>query len=140
MLMGTPTVKGARTFNKVLSTFMEASGMEINITKSKLFVFNTSIPMQRNLSKILKIQRKSLPTKYLSIPLSEYTLKATNWEDLLNKIKFRLSIWTNRALNMASGLVLVKSVLQTMSVYMLSALASPKSVYKSIRNIQWSFL
>ena len=45
MLMGTPTVKEARTFNKVLSTFLDALGMEINLTKSKLFFFNTSIPM-----------------------------------------------------------------------------------------------
>lgn len=114
--------------------------MEINLTKSKLFFFNTSIPVQRNLSKILKIQRNSLPTKYLGIPLSEYTPKAANWEDLLNKMKARLSSWTHRALNMASRLVLVKSVLQTMPAYMLSALAAPKTVYKSIQNIQRSFL
>lgn len=45
MLMGSPTVKEARTFSKVLRTFTEASGMEINLTKSKLFFFNTSIPV-----------------------------------------------------------------------------------------------
>eukprot|EP00253_Pinus_taeda_P031168 PITA_31168 len=140
MLMGTPTIKEAQTFNKVLSTFSDASGMEINLTKSKLFFFNTSIPVQRNLNKILKIQRNSLPTKYLGIPLSEHAPKAANWEDLLNKMKARLSGWTHRALNMASRLVLVKSVLQTMPAYMLSALAAPKSVYKSIWNIQRSFL
>eukprot|EP00253_Pinus_taeda_P014772 PITA_14772 len=110
MLMGTPIVNEARTFSK------------------------------RNLSKILKIQRNSLPTKYLGIPLSEYAPKAANWEDLLNKMKAKLSSWTHRSLNMASRLVLVKSVLQTMPAYMLSALAAPKTVYKSIRNIQRSFL
>ena len=140
MLMGTPTVKEARTFNKVLSTFTEASGIKIYLTKSKLFFFNTSIHVQRNLSKILKIQRNSLPTKYISIPLSEYAPKATTWEDLLNKMKARLISWTHRALNMASRLVLVKLVLQAMPAYMISALVAPKSVYKSIRNIQRSFL
>lgn len=140
MLMGSPTVKEARTLNKVLSTFMEASGMEINLTKSKLFFFNTSIPVQRNLSKILKIQRNSLPTKYLGIPLLEYALKAANWEDLLDKMRLRLSSWTHRALNMASRLVLVKSMLQIMPTYMLSTFAVAKSVYKSIRNIQQFFL
>eukprot|EP00253_Pinus_taeda_P016658 PITA_16658 len=110
MLMGTPIVKEARTFSK------------------------------RNLSKILKIQRNSLPTKYLGIPLSEYAPKAANWEDLLNKMKAILSSWTHRSLNMANRLVLVKSVLQTMLTYMLSSLAAPKTMYKSIRNIQRSFL
>ena len=45
MLMGAPTVQEARTIRKVLKTFSEASGMEINLTKSKLFFFNTSIPV-----------------------------------------------------------------------------------------------
>jgi len=65
--------------------------MAINPTKSKLFFFNTSIPVQKNLSKIFKIQRYSLPTKYFGIPLSEYAPKATNWEDPLNKMKAKLS-------------------------------------------------
>eukprot|EP00253_Pinus_taeda_P017516 PITA_17516 len=92
ILMGTSTVKEARTFSKVLRTFTEASSMEINITKSKLFFFNTFIPVQRNLSKILKIERNSLPTKYLGIPLSEYAHKAANWEDLLNKMNQSIQI------------------------------------------------
>lgn len=37
MLIGAPTVQEARTISKVLKTFSEASGMEINLTKSKLF-------------------------------------------------------------------------------------------------------
>ena len=102
--------------------------MEINLTKSKLFFFNTSIPVQRNLSRILKIQKNSLPTKYLGIPLSEYAYKSANWEALLNKMKARLSSWTYWFLNMANRLILVKSILQTMPAYMISALAAPKVV------------
>ena len=132
MLMGTPTMQEARTINQVLKTFSEASGMEINLTKSKKKIFNTSIPVQRNLSRILQIQKTSLPTKYLGIPISEYAYKYANWEALLNKMKARLSNWTYRALNMARRLILVKTVLQTMPAYMFLALATPKAVYKSI--------
>jgi len=92
MLMGTPIVQEAHTISKVLKTFSKASGMEINLTKSKLFFFNTSIPVQRNLSRILKIQKNSLPTKYLGIPLSEHAYSSSNWEALLNKMRARLSI------------------------------------------------
>lgn len=140
MLMGAATMQEARTISQVLKTFSEASGIEINLTKSKKNFFNTSIPVQRNLSRILQIQKASLPTKYLGIPLSEYAYKSANWEALLNKMKARLSNWTYRALNTASRLILVKSVLQTMPAYMFSALAAPKAVYKSIRSIQRSFL
>lgn len=41
---------------------------------------------------------------------------------------------------MANRLVLVKSVLQIMPTYILSALTVPKTMYKSIRNIQRFFL
>lgn len=140
MLMGAPTVQEARTISKVLKTFSEASGMEINLTKSKFFFFNTSIPVQRNLSRILNIQKNSLPTKYLGLPLSEHTYRSSNWEALLNKMRARLSNWTHQALNMASRLILIKSILQTMPAYMFLELVSPKVAYKTIRNIQRSFL
>lgn len=133
MLMGTPTVKEARTFNKVLSTFMEASGMEINLTKS---IFLQHFYSYANKSQKISQDLEELPSNQIPWhPTFRIHPQSCKLGDLLNKMKARLSSWTHRALNMASRLVLVKSVLQTMPAYMLSALAAPNSVYKSIWNI-----
>ena len=53
MLQGTPTVKEAKAFKQILSEFAMAMGIEVSLTKSKIFFFNIDISIQRNLSRIL---------------------------------------------------------------------------------------
>ena len=61
-------------------------------------------------------------------------------KELVDKINKKLSLWTFRALNFLSRLILVKFVLQAMPIYLFSVLAAPKSIIKQIRNIQRNFL
>ena len=63
MLQGIPMVKEALAYKKILIYFSMASGMEVNLSKSKIFFFNTHIVIQRNISRILGFQRESLPVK-----------------------------------------------------------------------------
>ena len=74
IVQGTPTVKEAKAFKQILSEFARAAGSEVSLTKSKIFFFNTDISIQRNISRILGFQRKSLPTKYLGVPLTDKPL------------------------------------------------------------------
>jgi hypothetical protein len=48
--------------------------------------------------------------------------------------------WTFRPLNIASRLVLLKSVLQALPTYLFTALAAPKKIIKAIRMLQRNFL
>ena len=43
MLQGIPTVKEALAYKQILYDFAMASGMEVNLYKSKIFFFNTNI-------------------------------------------------------------------------------------------------
>lgn len=70
MLQGIPTVKEALAYKHILDDFVKATGMEVNLTKSKVFFFNTHIAIERNVSRILGFQRESLPSKYLGVPLT----------------------------------------------------------------------
>jgi hypothetical protein len=67
---GKPTVKEAKAYKIILEYFWEASGVEINHSKSMIYFFNTNPAIQRNLANILGFERKMLPTKYLGIPLT----------------------------------------------------------------------
>eukprot|EP00253_Pinus_taeda_P034305 PITA_34305 len=53
MLHGSPTVKEARGYKRILNLFSEASDMEINLSKSTIFFFNTHLAAQKNLLSIL---------------------------------------------------------------------------------------
>eukprot|EP00253_Pinus_taeda_P015632 PITA_15632 len=140
MLQGIPTVKEAHAFKQILNEFAKASGMEVNLTKSKIFFFNTNIAIQNNIAKILSFQRDSLPSKYFGIPLTNKPLPKSIWEPIINKLQDKIRKWTVRSLNLADKLVLTKVVLQSIPVFMLSVLPAPKGVLQLIRNIQRNFL
>ena len=84
MLQGIPTVKEASAYNQLLKEFSMATGMEVNLSKSKIFFLNTNIAIQRNISRILGFQRDSLPTKYLGIPLTARPMHKSIGELVLN--------------------------------------------------------
>ena len=90
---------------------MEASGLEINKEKSQTYFFNTPRITKRNILRILEFPEGSLPSEYLGACLVESTIKLVSWKELLDKINKNISLWTFRALNFLSRLILVKSVL-----------------------------
>eukprot|EP00253_Pinus_taeda_P002372 PITA_02372 len=65
MLFGEPTVKEVRHLKRILDLFAEASGLEINIDKSCVFIFNTEDRVKSHLIILLGFKRGELPTKYL---------------------------------------------------------------------------
>ena len=85
-------------------------------------------------------ERKTLPTKYLGIPLTERACKMETWEGVINKLQDRVKNWTYRALNLARRLILTKAVLQAIMAYMMSVFPTPKGILQKIRAIQRDFL
>jgi hypothetical protein len=71
LLHGTPMVKEAKTYKRIFEEFGEAFGAEINHSKSMIYFFNTNTVIQRSLHNIMGFERKTLPTKYLGIPLMD---------------------------------------------------------------------
>ena len=113
-------------FKSLFDFFSEASSATINTAKSQIFFFHTPAMTQTSISRILGFSVASLPSKYLGAPLIDSALKHASWHLLIEKLEARLSSWTYRALNMASRLVLVKAMLQSMPLYLFSVLAAPK--------------
>jgi hypothetical protein len=140
LLLNSPMAQEAQKLNSILADFIEASGMSLNLDKSKLYFFNTPPSVQRHISRLLGIPRSSLPSNYLGIPLSGAAASNISWDNLLLSISNRLSNWTFRPLNIASRLVLLKSILQALPTYLFTALAAPKKVIKAIRSLQRNFL
>eukprot|EP00253_Pinus_taeda_P035518 PITA_35518 len=140
MLFGHSSVQEARTFNSILDNFSKASGALINKVKSQIFFFNTPPITQRAIARIIGFFVASLPSKYLGAPLIASALKHSSWTNLLEKLEAKLFLWTHRALNMASRIVLIKAVLQSMLLYLFSLMAAPKWVLKAIKQLQRNFL
>eukprot|EP00253_Pinus_taeda_P015841 PITA_15841 len=131
MLFGHPSSQEASAFKDLLSLFSEASGTSINATISHLFFFHTPAFTQRNIARILGYSIATLPSKYLGTPLLDSAIKNSSWRTLIDKLESRLSSWTFRSLNMASRLILIKTVLQVMPLYLFSVLAALNGFLKA---------
>eukprot|EP00253_Pinus_taeda_P002079 PITA_02079 len=140
MLFGYPSVQEASRFKALLNDFSKASGTDVNCRKSQIFFFHTPPSVKTAVTRILGFPSASLPSKYLGALLVASAIKHSTWQSLLEKLESRLNLWTHRTLNLVSRVVLIKSVLQAMPLYMFSSLAAPKWVLKQIRNLQRSFL
>lgn len=135
MLFGYPSVQEASCFKTLLNDFSEASGTNVNSSKSQIFFFHNPPSVKTTVARILGFPYTTLPSKYLGAPLTASAIKHSSWRSLLGKLESHLNLWTYRTLNLASRVVLIKSVLQAMPLYLFSILAAPKWVLKRIRNI-----
>ena len=140
MIFGHPSVQEASTLKSISEGFSLAAGPSVNKSKSQIFFFNTPLITQRNIYQILGFPIAVLPSKCLGAPLTDSVLKHSSWKEFLDKLESWLSLWTHRALNIASRLILVKYFLQYMPLYLFSMLAAPKWVLKAIWNLQRNFL
>eukprot|EP00253_Pinus_taeda_P004586 PITA_04586 len=128
--------EGGVAYRAILDLFSKASGMEINFSKSTIFFFNTHPAVQTHLSQLLGFRIGSLPSRYLGAPLTLKPWQKGHWEKVLANLKKRCLHWTNRALNLASRLILTKAVLQAIPQYLLFMLPAPKGILQQMRNIQ----
>lgn len=128
ILQGVSTVKEALSYKQILRDFAMAIGMEVNLSKSKIFFFNINITIQRNISRIMGFQREVLPSKYLGVPLTNKPLQKSTWKQVINMMQDKIKKWTIISLNLAGQLVLTKVVLQSIPIFMLSTLLAPKGV------------
>ena len=87
MLMGTSTVQEVHGLKEGLDTFLEASGIEINKDKSRVYFFNTLKITKINILGILEFSEWGLSSKYLGAPLAESTIRKILCKELLETIK-----------------------------------------------------
>ena len=73
-------------YKQILSDFAKAMGIEVKLSKSKIFLFNTNIAIQRNISIIMGFQRDILPSKDMGALVTDEPLHKSIWELVINKM------------------------------------------------------
>ncbi|GJW72993.1 RNA-directed DNA polymerase, eukaryota, reverse transcriptase zinc-binding domain protein [Tanacetum coccineum] len=90
----------AKNLSRILTCFYLASGLKVNLNKSKLF--GIGLPIGANMSRCF------------------------NWNPLVERFHKRLSKWKSKALSIGGSLTLIKSVLGSLGVYYFSTFKAPK--------------
>ena len=89
----------------------------------------------RPLSDLFKFQCRGLDdgVRYLGFFLKPNDYRKTDWFWLLAKIEKKLTSWSHKWLSRAGHLVLVKAVLEAMSIYWMALTWIPRGILEKIR-------
>ncbi|GKD52997.1 RNA-directed DNA polymerase, eukaryota, partial [Tanacetum coccineum] len=123
----------------VLHCFSLASGLKINLKKSNLLGFGVSREMVNDAASSLGCAVMRAPFKYLGVMVGGNMSMVKNWNEVISKLKTRLSKWKCKALSIGGRLTLLKSVLGSTPIYNLSLYKAPKTVLNTMESIRRNF-
>ena len=81
-----------------------------------------------------------LPSNYLGLPLGSKQKSVRVWEGIEEKFRKRLVAWKRQYISKVGRLMLIRSTLSNLPIYLLSLFRLPKSVKCKIEKIQRDFL
>jgi hypothetical protein len=140
VIFSTGRKKDVRSILEVLDIYAQWSGQVVNASKSSIF-FSNRIPDSRH-QELIRISGFSIgnfPTRYLGVPIFPGRVKAWYFEDLLVKIYKKIEGWKMRYLSAGARLLLIKHVLSSLPVHLLSVLPVPKQIFGKINRLFSTF-
>lgn len=123
----------------VLHCFSLTSGLKINVHKSQLLGVGVPPDIIEAAGHSLGCSVMKTPFKYLGVPVGGNMHSIKAWDDVIRKIKSRLSKWKVNTLSVGGRLSLLKSVLGSSPSYWLSLFKVPKGVLASMEALRKDF-
>jgi hypothetical protein len=100
------------------------SGMRVNYHKSEVVPVNVEVEEDiKAFAGVFGCPVGALPIKYLSVPLHYSKLRREDLQPLIEKIIKRIAGWRGNLLTQAGRLVLIKTCLASIPIYLLSFLS-----------------
>nr|GEU58809.1 RNA-directed DNA polymerase, eukaryota [Tanacetum cinerariifolium] len=123
----------------ILKCFFLASGLQINIHKSQ--VLGVGVPrliVERAASNLgCSIMQNQF--RYLGVLVGACMSRKKAWDDIVTKLRSRLSKWKVKTLSIGGRLTLLKSVLGASPLYSMSIFKAPKGVLKELEAVRRQF-
>ncbi|GKA27181.1 RNA-directed DNA polymerase, eukaryota [Tanacetum coccineum] len=127
------------TIVNVLKCFNMASGLRINIHKSKLMGIGVHSDEVYNTARIVGCYTFSTPFNYLGVKVGGTMSKFSSWHEVISKVKSRLSKWKHSSLSIGGHLTLLKSVISSIPLYHMSIFKVPLGVINHLESIRINF-
>lgn len=121
-----------RNLKGILAWFEQISGMRINFHKSEFIPMNLEEEESHRTAHIFCCPVGNFPIKYLGIPLHHDKLRREDIQPLVDKILKRIEGWKGKLLSHAARVLLIKTCLASIPVYLLSFIKFPKWAIKLI--------
>nr|GEX02186.1 RNA-directed DNA polymerase, eukaryota [Tanacetum cinerariifolium] len=114
-------------------------GLSLNLKKSQLLGVGIPDSTVSLVADMIGCSVLRTPFKYLGIPVGGNMNSIKAWDDIINKIKKRLSNWKLNTLSIGGRLTLFKLVLGSTPLYCMSLYTVLKTVLHSMESIRRNF-
>ncbi|GJR85158.1 RNA-directed DNA polymerase, eukaryota, reverse transcriptase zinc-binding domain protein [Tanacetum coccineum] len=139
IFMGQWSQTNIDTITHVLECFHRASGLRINMIKSKLMGISVDISkVEQAAAKIGCVTLKT-PFNYLGLKVGGLMSRLQSWNEIVESIATRLSRWKLKTLSIGGRLTLLKSVLGAIPIYHMSIFEVPMKVLQRMESIRSRF-
>jgi mannosylglycoprotein endo-beta-mannosidase len=127
-----PSRRDANFISMALHCFGEVSGLVTNPTKSSAMPIRCNGMDLNYILQPLNFAIKGFPCTYLGMPLSLRSLRKIDFQVLLDKIDALLAAWKGSMISREGRLVLLKAVLSSLTIYMMTVHKFPAWVIEKI--------
>jgi mannosylglycoprotein endo-beta-mannosidase len=127
-----PGKSKVQNFTAILHRFGLATGLRANIEKTQVVAIRCENVDLDEVFQNTPATRASLPMKYLGLPLTTGKLRKADLQPLFDKSAGKMAVWRGRNLGLAGRTTLVKSVLSSQPVYLLTALKVSKESMETL--------
>ncbi|GKD10486.1 hypothetical protein Tco_1190171 [Tanacetum coccineum] len=100
----------------ILKCFGEASGLKVNLSKSRIFGVGVDVEEVAVVASSFNCSHDSLPFAYPGLPVGKNMNFYDAWGDVIDRVCNRLSGWKAKTLSIGGRLTLIKSVLGRESI------------------------
>ncbi|KAK4706326.1 hypothetical protein R3W88_034116 [Solanum pinnatisectum] len=123
-----------------LATYERVSGQLINKTKSHFFLHSNAFRTTCDrIRKYTGFQQKETPISYLGCPLFFGRPKNIYFSNIINKVVNKITGWQSKMLSYGGKATLVKYVLQSLPIHILSATTPHSTIIMQIQQIMADF-
>ncbi|GJY18419.1 RNA-directed DNA polymerase, eukaryota [Tanacetum coccineum] len=127
------------TLTYVLECFYLASGLKINMSKSKIMGIHVNNDNVNRAVENLGCLVLKAPFMYLGSTVGGDMHRLSRWKDTIDRVRRRLSKWKMKMLSIGGRLTLVKSVLSSMPIFYMSLFKVPSGILKVLESIRSHF-
>lgn len=141
VLMGKANVTTARTIRNILDKFCHASGLKLNLEKSKVFFSKAGgHNFKRSISRILGFGQTANLGKYLGVHLTHGRVEIRVYAETFDRILAKMSGWKTKFLSLAGRTTLIQSVSSAIPIYSMQSNWLPEYVYDKLDRMNRDFL
>jgi hypothetical protein len=125
---------------QIMKAFGDTTGLRINMAKISVAPIRcTGIDMDDVLADFAG-RRVTFPIQYLGLPLTLGWIKMVHLQYIQDRARRKLVGWRGKLVNIAGQRELVRSVLSSRPVYLLTVIKAPKKFLKELDKVRKNFL